>query len=291
MQRGRMRPGSWKATWVCAAAAVVLTMAPARAATFNAVANCGTAYGQPTFDQMITERSADAGCANDDKGYFPPGFASADAAGDDLTGLHAEAQASHAHTAQAGVEEDDTVVAAAPGLAGQPGTISLTYFVDGYSSLDASGRVQVIIGSNGDYVPRIDQVVDGPVTFGQNVTADLNATFGSGVSIGAYLGISTYAGDINFFHTFELIGIQAFDSAGNPVTATFTGEDGLDYGTLAAANAAALGGGASSVPEPSTWALMAVGFAGLGLAGARQRRRRGRTPREGAPDACAGAVR
>ena len=92
-------------------------------------------------------------------------------------------------------------------------------------------------------------MVDGPVTFGQNVTADLNATFGSGVSIGAYLGISTYAGDINFFHTFELIGIQAFDSAGHPVAATFTGEDGLDYGTLAAANAAALGGGASERPQ------------------------------------------
>jgi hypothetical protein len=45
---------------------------------------------------------------------------------------------------------------------------------------------------------------------------------------------------------------------------SFTTLSGHDYST---------GAGVSGVPEPSTWALMLIGFAGLGFAGYRRRTR------------------
>jgi hypothetical protein len=47
----------------------------------------------------------------------------------------------------------------------------------------------------------------------------------------------------------------------------YPGDGGFDYVALAASNAAALGldgGVVAGVPEPSTWAMLLIGFAGLG---------------------------
>jgi hypothetical protein len=50
-------------------------------------------------------------------------------------------------------------------------------------------------------------------------------------------------------------------------SAAITGDGGIDYVALAASNAAALGLDVvvvAGVPEASTWAMMLIGFAGLG---------------------------
>ncbi len=58
-----------------------------------------------------------------------------------------------------------------------------------------------------------------------------------------------------------------FVAEGSANTLSFTSNDvGSPYGP-------AIGGVIISVPEPSTWAMMGLGFAGLGLAGYRARKR------------------
>jgi hypothetical protein len=59
----------------------------------------------------------------------------------------------------------------------------------------------------------------------------------------------------------------------------YPGDGGFDYVALAASNAAALGLNVSGVPEPSTWTMMLIGFAGFGGAVLRRARKGAATAR------------
>ena len=61
------------------------------------------------------------------------------------------------------------------------------------------------------------------------------------------------------------------NTLGDGYSAAFTGVvDGVEYYNIQ--GSAALATSSSAVPEPSTWAMMLLGFAGLGFAGYRRAR-------------------
>jgi hypothetical protein len=164
-------------------------------------------------------------------------------------------------------------------LAGSPGNLVFTYYVHGVTSGPlAKGRVLVTVDSTQVYTDPSAAIafiqyisgVDGVASKGAlGVAIDFDAAN----NIETALQLYSEQGEIDFNDTVELVGIQAFDSAGRPVAATITGDGGFDYSALAASNAAALGLDVSGVPETSTWAMMLIGFAGLGGAMLRRARR------------------
>lgn len=100
------------------------------------------------------------------------------------------------------------------------------------------------------------QVVDGKVTFGFGMHTGIYYEMAALADPGA--PIST---QVDFFNTLKITGLKGFDSTGKEVVITSAkNSDGFDY---------AAGGG--YVPEPSTWALLILGFGGAGAALRRRR--------------------
>jgi PEP-CTERM motif len=87
---------------------------------------------------------------------------------------------------------------------------------------------------------------------------------------------SAYGG-LEFYRDLpQLYGPQVFSvDQGNPtfITGGYGLENSEDGSTYVLTIAAPPGGGALPVPEPSTWAMMLLGFAGLGYAGYRETKR------------------
>jgi PEP-CTERM motif len=100
-----------------------------------------------------------------------------------------------------------------------------------------------------------------------------NFTSTGSTSVGPYSDIIWYnAGSLGLFDTPDLVyvveGAQAYTGPESaPVFKTGVYQ-GFDYGAGAAAATVTI----SSVPEPSTWAMMLLGFGGLGFAGYRARK-------------------
>jgi hypothetical protein len=248
--------------------------APLHAAQYFASVNCADRSGT-TYD--ISSTNAGEGCENS---IDYPNYVEA-AAQANAGGLHAEAHGDgHLLGQSTAVASDNYLVSAGPGLAGSPGSLVFTYHVHGVSAdPSAKGRVLVTVDSTEVYTDpsaaiAFIQYIDGVDSVASNGALGVAFNFGTPNNIETALSIYSDQGEIDFNNTVELVGIQAFDSAGRPVAATITGDGGVDYVALAASNAAALGLDVSSgVPEASTWAMMLIGFAGLGGAMLRRARR------------------
>jgi hypothetical protein len=237
---------------------------PLHAAQYFASVNCGDRSGT-TYD--ISPRQASEGCENSID--FPNYVEAASEA--DAGGLHADAHGDGSILGQStAVISDNYLVSAGPGLAGSPGSLVFTYYVHGVTADPlAKGRVLVTVDSTQVYTDpsaaiAFIQYIDGVDTVAGKGALGVAINFDSPNNIETALQLYSERGTIDFDSTVELVAIQALDSAGRPVAATITGDGGFDYSALAASNAAALGLNVSGVPEPSTWAMMLIGFAGLG---------------------------
>ena len=167
----------------------------------------------------------------------------------------------------------------APGLAGTTGTLNFTYYVHGVTSdPDAKGKVLVSVDSTDVYTDpaaaiAFVQNIDGADSFAGKGAIGVSFQFGGANDIETALGLESERGTINFDDTVELIGIQALNSAGKPVAASIIGDSGIDYVALAASTPPRLAwtaAASSGVPEASTWAMLLIGFAGLGGAALRR---------------------
>jgi hypothetical protein len=246
---------------------------PLRAAEYFASTNCQN-RGGAVYETSTT--FASSGCANS---IDYPGFVTAGAEAADET-LHADAHGDgHLDAEAVAVMSDNYLVSAGPGQTGASGSIVFTYYVHGVSTdPHAMGRVLVTVDSTAVYTDpsaaiAFIQYIAGADSVASQGAMGVAFEFGVAQNIETGLTLSSENGEINFDSTVELVGIQAFDSAGKPVSATITGDGGFDYSALAASNAAALGLDVSGVPESSTWAMMLVGFAGLAFAGRQAARR------------------
>jgi hypothetical protein len=252
-----------KTIGLSAAAFLLALAAPVHAADYYVSVRCGA--GLPSTNDSSFDASN--GCSNSIN-YPNYVLAAADA---NSGGLHAEAHGDGHQIGQADAILTDNYVVNAPGMSGAPGTLKFTYYIHGTSAgPNSQGRVELSVSSNDVYTDPLSaiafvQYFNGKALVGTTAGLGVALTFGAGNNIATWLDLYSGQGEINFDSTVLLVGLQAFDSAGNPVNATITGDGGLDYSALAASNAASLGLGVSSVPEPSTWALMLVGFAAAGL--------------------------
>jgi PEP-CTERM motif len=128
-------------------------------------------------------------------------------------------------------------------------------------------------------------IVNAAVTVGQDSLTETFANAGSGFFASAYKNDAVYT-----FESAALVDITGavIDPISNlgltDADLTFSGDQlFVNYGGGQSYNPNSIlkidlvvqgGPNGSPVPEPSTWAMMALGFAGLGLAGYRTRRKR-----------------
>ncbi len=68
---------------------------------------------------------------------------------------------------------------------------------------------------------------------------------------------------------FPVASLLLFGLVGGMSSGPITGDDPAFYATLVI-DVTTAGSGADGVPEPSTWAMMLLGFAGLGFVGYRR---------------------
>ena len=92
-----------------------------------------------------------------------------------------------------------------------------------------------------------------PITLGTNLDLSL------GLFAASYPGSFTGVANNDFFSTAKITSITILDAAGRPIDFSITGASGTIYD----ANGAHLPT-AGGVPEPRTWAMMLLGFGGLG---------------------------
>jgi hypothetical protein len=236
-------------------------VAPLHAAEYFASANC-----EGKFDSESGADFAGAVCSNS---ASSTAFLSASSEAD-ASGLHAAAHGADFNDASADAVLTDNYFVASGGPPGTPGTLDFTYYVHGISAdPSAMGSVLVTADNTNVFTDPAAAIVFEKDINGAAVIAG-TGTLGVGVTIGVPTAVETdlhvlsLQGFIDFSDTVELVGIQAFDSDGHPISATITGDGGFNYSALAASNAAALGLNAGSVPEASTWMMLLAGFVSLG---------------------------
>jgi hypothetical protein len=242
--------------------------APGHATTYFAQGKCG---GSGTYD-IETNRSANEGCAFSTQNNTNFVEASAEA---DPGGLHADAHGDNHDIGQATAVITDNYLVTAQGLAGTTGTLKFDYYIHGVTAdPHAKGKVLVSVDSTEIYTDpaaaiAFVQYIDGADSVASQGAIGVSFQFGGANDIETALELESDNGTIDFDSTVELVGIQAFDSAGKPVAASIIGDSGIDYVALAASNAKALGldggGGVAVVPEASTWAMLLIGFAMAGF--------------------------
>jgi hypothetical protein len=255
---------------------VLMGAAPLHAATYFASANCGG-----TEQSNTSNAAAGAECGYSIN-YPVDGFiyASSEA---DATGLYVSAHGAGYSdgTADAGIN-DNFLVASGVLPAGAPGSLVFTYYVHGLTA-DPSAIGQVRLTADNPAMPPatpggdvvFEQAIQGATTIAATSSLAVGVSLGVPTGIEVDLNLYSLAGYIDFSDTVELVGIEAFDGNGHPLTGDVTGDDGFDYTKLAARNAAALGlNGATTAPEASTWAMLLIGFLSLGAARLQRARRR-----------------
>jgi hypothetical protein len=195
---------------------LVSATAPVHATTYFAQAKCG---GSGTYD-IETNRSADEGCSYSTQDFTNFVEASAEA---DLGGLHADAHGDGHDLGQATAVITDNYLVTAPALAGTTGTLKFNYYVHGVTSdPHAKGTVLVSVDSTDVYTDpaaaiAFVQNIDGADSFAGKGAIGVSFQFGGANDIETALELQSENGTIDFDDTVELIGIQAFDSAGKPV--------------------------------------------------------------------------
>jgi hypothetical protein len=131
-------------------------------------------------------------------------------------------------------------------------TVPVTYQIEGTSS------------GNGGIGPSGQQFTVGNQVFFDNGTRDLNFVVGTPIDFGAFLSVFADAAA-------SISGATHLSSAdyGHSVHVFFDVPDGYTFDTLSGHNYGTNAVGA--VPEPSTWAMMILGFAGVGFAAYRRK--------------------
>lgn len=249
---------------VWAVALALSAAAPAHPAEYTASANC-------VGKQDVESGSAFAGAECGYSITYPTnGFISAFSEADS-TGLYASAHGAGYDDGTADAILSDNYFVASGGVPGAPGTLVFTYYVHGLSA-DPTANGQVRLTADNPAIPLT--IPGGDVVFEQSILGVDTVAATSSLAVGVALGLPnaievdlnlySLAGVIDFSDTVKLVGIKAFNSAGDPIGGDVMGDGGVDYSKLAASNAAALGLRAGGVPEASTWAMLLTGFAGLG---------------------------
>ncbi len=159
-------------------------------------------------------------------------------------------------------QQGSDVVATGSGAIDLTGLSSIGLSASGVGLLNPNGGGSIAVGSGVEdqYVG----VLTGPANFGSGGLTVANSNTGDPVDISSpFLGVPTgYVSDSPLSDTSTYLS-QTFSSLGaTPGTYKWTWGTGANQNfTLVIGNA---------VPEPSTWAMMALGFAGLSFAGYRR---------------------
>jgi hypothetical protein len=143
-------------------------------------------------------------------------------------------------------------------------------------------------GNGSDYLIDLTGTSDHPPyeAISQTITTTPGATYqltfdlGSAIQWGIQDGVTASAGATSQTFTSTNDGTSTnnwesevldFTATGASTLITFAGASGDAY--IGVDNVSVVGTSAPGTPEPSTWAMMMLGFAGLGLAGWRARRK------------------
>jgi len=228
------------------------------ASTVTNVPSAGTVI---TGDLGVSPGSAITG--------FPPGIYTGTEYAGDATAATAQADAANAYTVAAGLAPTDN-------LTGQDlGGLTLTpgvYFFS--SSADLTGTLTL----NGEGNPNavfVFQIGSTLTTAATNADVDLiNGASGANVfwQVGSSATLQT---DTDFVGTIDANTSISFVTGASIACGRAIALNGavtMDDNSVSTGGCFSPPGG-SPIPESSTWAMMLVGFAGLGFAGYRQRRK------------------
>jgi Ice-binding-like/PEP-CTERM motif len=201
---------------------------------------------------------------------FPPGTYSGTEYAGDAVAATAQADALTAYNVAAGLAP--TMVLTGTDLGGLTLTPGVYFFA---SSADLTGTLTLNGGGNPNAV-FVFQIGSTLTTAASNAAVDLiNGASGAGVfwQVGSSATLET---DTDFVGTIDAKASITLDTGANIACGraiALTGAVTMDD------NSVGIGGcdsppGGSTVPEPSTWAMLLLGFAGLGFAGYRRATKR-----------------